>query len=100
MVYINEKIIKMCDERKWSLYTLAEKADIPYSSLNSAINRDSAPKTDTLERVCEAFGITLAQFFIDDEEVEILDKEEKLLIALFRKLPKTKQKSLLELLEG
>ena len=89
----------MCDERNWSLYTLAEKADIPYSSLNSAINRDSAPKTDTLERICDAFGISLAQFFIDDEEVEVLDKEEKRLVALFRKLPAPKQKALLELLE-
>ena len=89
----------MRNERKRSLYTLAEKADVPYSSLNSAINRDSAPKTDMLERIQEAFGISLAQFFIDDEEVKVFDKEEKYLVALFRNLSEPKQKTLLDLLE-
>lgn len=99
MVYINKKIFDMCEERNWTLYTLSEKTDIPYSTLNSAINRDAPPKIDTLERICEAFGISLAQFFIDDEEIEVLNKKEKELVALFRKLPEEKQKALIELLD-
>ena len=81
------------------LYTLAEKADIPYSSLNSAINRDSSPKTDMLERIFETFGISLAHFFIDDEDVEVFDKDERHLVALFGNPSESKQKALLDLLE-
>ena len=98
MVYINKKIVEMYESRGWTLYTLAEKADVPYSSLNSSINRNTPPKIDTLERICEAFGVTLAQFFIDDEDLEVLNKKEKELIALFRKMPEEKQQALLELL--
>ena len=100
MVYTSKKIFDMCEERNWTLYTLSEKTDIPYSTLNSAINRDAPPKIDTLERICEAFGISLAQFFIkDDEEFEVLNEKEKEIIALFRKLPEEKQKALIELLD-
>lgn len=99
MVYINKKISKMCEERKWSLYALSEKTDIPYSTLNSSINRDAPPKIETLERICEAFGISLAQFFVEEnEEFEVLSKNEKELLSLFRKLPEEKQKSLIDLL--
>lgn len=100
MVYINKKIIDMCEARGWTLYTLADKADVPYSSLNSSINRDTPPKIDTLERVCDAFGITLAQFFIEDEQLEILSIKEKELITLFRKISEEKQKALLALLNN
>ena len=99
MVYINEKISKMCDDRKWTLYQLAEQTDIPYSTLNSCINRNAAPKIDTLQRICDAFGITLAQFFMEDQQLEILSSEEKRLVTLFRKLPEEKQQALIELID-
>ena len=99
MAYINKKISQLCDERKWTLYTLSDKTDIPYSTLNSSINRDAPPKFDTLQRICEAFGISLAQFFMEDEQIEILNKEEKELITLFRKLPEKKQQALISLID-
>lgn len=99
MVYINKKISRLCEERKWTLYTLSEKTDIPYSTLNSSINRDAPPKFDTLVRICDAFGISLAQFFVDENEsFEVLDGKEKELISLFRNLSKEKQNALIELL--
>ncbi len=99
MVYINKRIMEMCEARNWSLYELAGKADVPYSSLNSSINRDTPPKVDTLERICEAFGISLAQFFIEDEQLEVLTTKEKELLAIFRKLPEEKQTALIKLLD-
>ena len=100
MIYVNKRISEMCEDRKWSIYTLAEKTDIPYSTLNSFINRDTPPKIETLERICEAFGISLAQFFVEDgEQFEVLNEKEMMLLSLFRKLPVQKQKSLIELLE-
>ena len=95
---INEKILRLSQEREWSTYELAQRADITHSTLNSSINRDTPPKIDTLERICDAFGITLAQFFLEDEQMEILSAEEKELIARFRRMPPEKQRALLELL--
>ncbi len=99
MVYINKKIVEMYEARGWTLYQLAEKSDIPYSTLNSSINRDTPLKIDAIERICKAFGISLSQFFMNDEEYEILDKKEKELIALFRTLSPEKQTALLNLIK-
>ena len=100
MIPINKKLLAYCNERDWSPYELALRADITYSTLNSCFNRDAAPKLDTLQRICDAFGITLAQFFMDDEQLEVLSYEEKELIALYRKLPAEKRQALLSLLNA
>ena len=99
MFYINEKILKLCAERGWTPYALSVKADITQSTLNSCLNRNSPPKIDTLQRICDAFGITLAQFFIDDESVEVLTESERALIGAYRSLSEKKQTALLEFLE-
>ena len=98
MIEVNKKILRLCDERGWSTYELANRADLPQTTLTSSINRDAAPKIDTLERICEAFGITLAQFFFEDEAIEVLSKEEKELIRLYRLASQKKKEALLDLL--
>ena len=100
MIAINKKILSLCDERNWSTYELAIRADITHSTLNSALNRDTAPKIDTLQLLCDAFGITLAQFFMDDEQLEVLSHDEKDLISRYRKLPIEKRQALMTFLDN
>ena len=95
---INGRIEKLRFQRGWSMYELAQEAGITQSTLASMIKRGNPPKLDTLSCICEAFGITLAQFFMDDEQVEVLSTEEKKLITLFRALPADKQAALINLL--
>ena len=95
---INKKIEKLRFQRGWSMYELAQEAGSTQSTLTSMIKRGNPPKIETLSCICEAFGITLAQFFMEDEKLEILSKEEKQLIESYRKLPQPKQQALLDLL--
>ena len=99
MIPINKKILSLCDQREWSTYELAMRANISHSTLNSCINRDTAPKIDTLQRICDAFEITLAQFFEENEQLELLTADEKELISLFRLLPQEKRSYLLNFLK-
>ena len=94
MVNINKKIHELCVARGWTLYTLS------YSTLNSSINRNSPPKIDTLQRICDAFGITLAQFFMYDEDSVIISDTEKELLDCFRAMNKEKQTLLIQLLKS
>ncbi|MBP3307889.1 MAG: helix-turn-helix transcriptional regulator [Clostridia bacterium] len=96
---INKKIDELRFQRGWSMYELAQEAGITQSTLTSMMKRGNPPKIDTLECICEAFGITLAQFFVQDEEIEILAKNEKRLISLFRKLSARQQQGLIELID-
>ena len=95
---INKKIEKLRFQRGWSMYELAQEAGITQSTLTSMIKRGNPPKIETLECLCQAFGITLAQFFMEDEHLEALSKNEKELLSSFRKLPEAKQQALIDLL--
>ena len=95
---INKKIMDMCNERDWSTYDLAREAILTHSTLSSMLQRGTPPKIETLQCICDAFGITLSQFFLDDEQIEVLSPSEKELISLFRKLSEEKKQALLKLI--
>lgn len=106
MVYIRgdsmnviERIHQLRKERGWSVNNLAMEAGLTQSTLSSMLGRNSPPKIETLISLCNAFGITLAQFFSDKEDMEIVTKEEKELIALYRRLPNDKKQALIELIK-
>ena len=50
-------------ERGWTDYCLAKESGLSHSTVTNMFNRNNAPTLPTLEAVCRAFGITLAQFF-------------------------------------
>ena len=95
---INKKIIDLCNERGWSIYELSLQSGITQSSLNSMLHRGNPPKIENLQTICDAFGITLAQFFATNEKHEMLSPNEILLISNFRKLSEEKQEALLKLI--
>lgn len=94
---ILEKIRKLQGERDWTDYKLAQKAEIPYGTLASMFQRKNEPKLDTLQCICNAFGLTLSQFFLEDEKTEILSKSETEMLEVFRKLSKNQQEALIAL---
>lgn len=72
-----EKIEKLRKERGWSINNLAMEALLTQSTLNNLYARKAEPKLSTLRAICNAFGISLAEFFADDAEEK---KEETLSI--------------------
>ena len=64
---ILRRITELREERGWSFYRLAKEAGIPQSTLSNLYQRANAPTVSTLEALCGAFGISLAQFFSTDE---------------------------------
>ena len=68
---VKERIRQLMNERGWSEYRLAKNCDIPQPTFTSIFRRNSIPSITTLERICNGFGITLAQFFAEGELTEI-----------------------------
>ena len=79
-----ERINELRKNRGWSIYKLAEESSITQSTLANMFTRKSNPSIPTLIQLCEAFGITLSQFF-DDKELEYSD-DELLVLSNYRKL--------------
>lgn len=55
--------------------------------------RGTCPTVDTLEKICDAFGISLSEFFEEDDRKAHVSKEELELLRKYRALP-TKKKTL------
>lgn len=57
------RIIELRDARGWSEYQLAEKSGMAQSTISSWYRKRMLPTIPSLEKICDAFDITLAQFF-------------------------------------
>ena len=93
---ILEKIDKLRLERHWSVNNLALEAMLTQSTVNNLYLRQSEPKLSTLRAICNALGITLAEFFSEDTEADAAQDEE--LLRRVRGLSPSAKKALLTLL--
>lgn len=78
-----EKLRTLLEERGWSEYRLAQKAGLNESTISNIYRRNTVPTIATLKAVCDAFGITLSQFFADNDSdmVEVTPELKELLDA-------------------
>ena len=81
-----EKVKKLQEERGWSTYKLAYEAGLTQSTLSNMFARGTCPTVDTLEKICEAFGISLSDFFEEDDRKTYVSKEELELLNKYRAL--------------
>lgn len=92
---ILNKIKHLQGERGWTDYKLAQQAELPLATISAISSRKNTPKLDTLQCICNAFGLTLAQFFLEDEKIEVLSYTEKEMLRVFRKLSQKQQQALI-----
>lgn len=101
--YIPIRIAELCEKRGYTKYRLSQLTEMSQTALANILNKKSVPTVVTLERICDAFGITLAQFFTDnagrldltEDQNEILEiwdgletKEKEILLSFIRSLKK------------
>jgi transcriptional regulator with XRE-family HTH domain len=67
-----EKIEKLRKEKGWSINYLAMESGLTQSTLNNLYSRNTEPKISTLRAICGAFGITLSEFFKEEENKDAL----------------------------
>ena len=97
-----ERIRNLLIERNWTEYKLAKEAGLPQSTIATLFRRNNLPSIPTLEAICGGLGITMSQFFAEQELVEltaeqraffndwaVLSPEDKLLVEQLVKKLKT-----------
>lgn len=72
-----EKIEKLRKEKGWSINYLAMESGLTQSTLNNLYSRNTEPKISTLRAICGAFGISLSQFFKEEEKDDELTRRVK-----------------------
>ena len=70
-----QRIRELMAQRQWSEYRLAIASGLSQSTIANIFSRNTTPSIATLESICSAFDITLAQFFSDGEMVELTPEQ-------------------------
>ena len=91
-----KRIKQLMEERGWTDYRLAKEANLSHSTITNVFKRNNAPTLPTLEVICRAFGITLAQFFPEGGEALEIPDEQRELFAKWSTLTEKPQALLLE----
>lgn len=86
-----ERLRQLLKERNWSEYRLARLSGLNESTIANIYRRNTLPTIPTLEAICSAFGITLAQFFAQDQLVEVTPQVRQLLDAWSALTPNQKE---------
>lgn len=97
---ILKKITCMKQQRGWSNYRLAKEAGLPEGSLNNLFRLNHQPSMATLEAVCKGFGVSLSQFFADDDDLVVLSSEQKEIIEIYSTLNEHQKTALLQLMRA
>ena len=62
---------QLLDERGWTEYRLSVQCGLSQSTIGNIIRRNTIPSLSTMETICKGFGISMAQFFAENDLVEV-----------------------------
>ena len=78
------------DARGWSAYKLADESGLYSQTIHKLFSTKSIPTLPTIESICNAFQITIGEFFTEQEIFE-LTGERKELFEAWSRLSKTQR---------
>ena len=98
---ILRKITELRLEKGWTEYELAERSDLTQSTISSWYRKNLIPSIPSLEHICEAFGITFSQFFLESDCFsDQITEEQVAILKRWNKLTKEQQKKLADFLDS
>ena len=78
--YIPDRIAGLSEKRGYTKYRLSQITGMTQTALGNILSQKSIPTIPTLERICDAFNITLAQFFSEDgSRLDLTDEQSEIL---------------------
>ena len=84
------RLRKMRKAKKFSIYRLHIITGMSQGHISELEKNVNTPTIDTLQRLLEPMGISLAEFFNEDGEVSYLNERERELVANYRTMPDDK----------
>lgn len=77
--YCIKRIRELMEKNGYNTYRLAKQSGISLSTLSSMFENNTEPRIETLEKICSACNISIAQFFerssrdLSPEQSRVLD---------------------------
>lgn len=97
-------ILKKIEEerlkRNWSEYTLAKNSGITQSTISTWYRKSLQPSIASLEKICKGFGISLSEFFKDDQNNTNLTPSQIEMISLWESLSPNQREKIIMLIKA
>ena len=94
--YIAARVKELCEKYHVSKYRLAQLTGMSQTAVGNIMKMESIPTIPTLEKICDAFGITLAQFFAGEGRRPDLSKEQREIIETWDELGRDERRILIQ----
>lgn len=85
------------DKRGWTIYRVAKEANIPWSTVRNMFKRNTEPSIATLECICQGMGMTLSEFFNEDDTSNSLSPRQQELLDDFALLSESDKRIVCDL---
>lgn len=96
--YIGPRIKELCDKQQITKYRLSQMTGVTQTVLSRIIKGENVPTIQTIEKICSALNISLAQFFAKDENPPDLTAEQKEIIETWNGLNPEERERLMKII--
>lgn len=83
-----------------SKYRLSQLTGISQSSIGKIIAKESLPTMPTVEKICDALGVTMAQFFAGMDVLVSLSESQQEVLNIWNNLDEKEQNVVIQMLRG
>lgn len=74
---LKKKIKEIMERQGYTIYSLSKASGLSQTSIANWFNKiNNEPSVQALEKICDVFGITMAELFADENDVMLPCKEE------------------------
>lgn len=100
MIDILDRITSHRISRNWTEYQLAQKSGIPQSTISTWYRKKMLPTLSSLDKICRAFDMTLAQFLSENDGLTEITPDQRELLDKWELLSPIQKKAFLTLMDS
>ena len=94
------KISLLRERRSWTIWKLSEESGVDQSTISAWYKKGRSPSVSSLEKICDAFNITMSQFFSDSDSPVTLALDQQEMLENWSALSKKQKEIVLELIKN
>lgn len=100
MIDILARITSHRISRNWTEYQLAQQSGIPQSTISTWYRKKMLPTLSSLDKICLAFDMTLAQFLSENDGLTEITPDQRELLDKWELLSPIQKKAFLTLMDS
>lgn len=95
-----ERITALRERRNWTIWKLSEESGVDQSTISAWYKKGRSPSVSSLEKICEAFNMTMSHFFSNENSSVELSSDQWEMLENWSALSKKQKEIVLTLIKN